>query len=80
MMSGSKTNRFMKALMDSIKKTVPQLFHKCPYKGRYELLGFSITKPFVDLIPAGSYKMSFKFNVTEPSVLDMIMIFSFNIS
>lgn len=27
-MSGSKTNRFLKGLLDSIKKTIPEFFHK----------------------------------------------------
>lgn len=75
LMSGSsKSNRLLMALLDSIKKTNSKFFHNCPYTGRHELINLTLTKPFIDIIPTGSYKISYIFNVTKPSVCTFTLV------
>lgn len=66
LMAGNyKANRFFKAIIDSVSKTAPKLFHICPYYGSTSIYNLSLGNAFLRLIPVGSYKISVIADIVE---------------
>lgn len=61
----SSENRFAKALIQSFKEKIPQLFHDCPYQGKYEMINASISKKLITILPVSLYFLVVL--ITEPS-------------
>lgn len=48
-------NAFAKRIIREVKEASPNLFRKCPLFGRYEINNFTLSKSYINMIPAGSY-------------------------
>jgi hypothetical protein len=58
-MSGTDFNPFMKMIFDIISKSIPKLFHKCPYEGKegfYNITMDQETGKKWSIFPEGQYK------------------------
>lgn len=81
LMSGSsKSNRLLMALLESVKQKAPQFFHECPYYGRHEIAALGLTKPLLDIIPVGSYKIMATMNITKPEKCEVSVVVQFSIT
>lgn len=58
------TNRFTKAMFDSIREKSPEIFIKCPWFGSYEFQNLTISKTFLSIMPSGSYNIFL--NISDP--------------
>jgi hypothetical protein len=66
MMRGQgKSNRFLKAFINSVRDTSPELIHACPYFGVQKITNISISRTFLGIIPVGIYKVAIAVNVVE---------------
>lgn len=73
LMDGIGSNPFFTVLMDVIKKSIPNLFHKCPYGGVMEFKNITIDNEIakkISIFPEGQYK----YNVTIGDKPDRIVL------
>jgi hypothetical protein len=52
-----KLNRLIKAAFQTMKKTFPNFFRKCPYEGIVELKNWTFEKKFVTFLPSATFKI-----------------------
>ena len=58
-MAGKSTHLFMTQVINQVKDSVPNLFHKCPYEGDLEVQNMTINDAEAfDVFPEGFYKFS----------------------
>lgn len=44
-------------MIEALKEKVPNLFKKCPYIGRYELINLSLNKKLISIYPSGTFRI-----------------------
>lgn len=56
-MDGVQTHMYINLVIAVLKESAPKLFHKCPYKGDYQLYNITVDdSKTLDLFPQGFYK------------------------
>ena len=75
---GVDTNLLIKLLIDMIKSEIPDLVHKCPYTGDFELKNFTFNMDVIDkatmTFPQGIYRYDFFLYIHDVSSLNVSTI------
>lgn len=57
----TKPNQMVKLIFNTVKESIPQLFHKCPFEGRFEVHNITMKNgKFLSIYPSGKYRMNIK--------------------
>ncbi|KAG5668560.1 hypothetical protein PVAND_016498 [Polypedilum vanderplanki] len=75
-MKTQKSNRITKVILESISKSIPQLFQQCPLKDKLNLkVEFSGKMPLLQMMPFGIYQFYLKtHNDDENPIFEMTVL------
>lgn len=79
LMKNVGTNPIIKFMIDSIKKSVPKLFHACPYEGLMEFRNLTIEDDVIkklQIFPEGQYKYNVSIYDTPKQLVMVIVVFT----
>lgn len=76
----AKSPRILKAFVNAVLVASPDLLVKCPYIGRKEFFNVTVSKTFINLIPAGLYKIKVSIDVVEKAKLKMYFAAGFELT
>ena len=74
-MDGSESNLFIKLIIDQLRGSAADLFHKCPYEGDLDLKNITLDSTAYDknqLFPEGHYRIDifvFKNNLEKAKII-----------
>lgn len=74
-MEGESTHLMISLIIDRLRTSAPQMFHKCPYVGEQKFMNVTLdeTKKY-DVFPQGYYKVKVMvYNSTDAEVFKMVL-------
>jgi hypothetical protein len=72
----NKANRITKAFLDSVSKSIPQLFQPCPIRDKLNLnIAFGDKLSLIQMMPIGIYQFYMKtYNEDENPIFEMSVL------
>ncbi|KAL7013682.1 hypothetical protein ACKWTF_015525 [Chironomus riparius] len=78
-MDGADYNLFFKLILDIIRKSIPELFHKCPYEGIMKFKNITIDDEMgmkASIFPEGQYKYNVTIYERSSKMILMMVVFT----
>lgn len=64
-LNNEDTNPFVRLMIDMLKSRAPNLIHKCPFNGNWDLTNFTVDMDLMDkvsmIFPEGTYRLDISF-------------------
>jgi len=77
-MSGSDVHPYFKLTIDQLRKSAPDLFHKCPYEGEIDIYNITVNELYKDAafyFPEGIYRLDMLIFRNESQTFKIIIIY-----